>query len=129
MGASSASGLPGILVVSLGYIFLFIGGCIVYLVEKLSSRGGNAFVLFHGMQAMLFAAAYFCCVLVPLIVLDAVLSNTVGVGGFITPIAFLIYLCSICLIIFQSLKFHRDSSVGWKIPFIGNLAAKYSHTA
>ncbi|KAL6055286.1 hypothetical protein QOT17_016824 [Balamuthia mandrillaris] len=127
--AESASGLPGIVVIALGYLFLFWGGLIIWGIEKVSSSGGHQFILFHGRQGMILGATWFVCVIIPLIILDAILGATVHVGGFFWMFGFLGYLVLALVITIKSAPAAKSGHLEWELPWLGKYAKRGTYSS
>jgi uncharacterized membrane protein len=114
--AESTMGIDPRLASGLSYLFGWISGLIIFLVEK-----KNRLVRFHAMQSILYSGAY----TVVVIVLNVAQSTIPGAYGAISCLLGLVGLAFfvgwvICLINgFQGKYF--------KLPYIGDLAEKYAN--
>ena len=116
--ASSGSGLAdnvaGLLVYLIGIL------AIVFLLIEPFNK--NKFVRFHCFQCLFFWAAYIACSIV-LMVLSFVLAMIPVVGGIVAFLLWMaLWLGAVVVWILLMVKAYQNQM--WKLPFIGELAAK-----
>ena len=116
--ASSGSGLTdnvaGLLVYLIGIL------AIVFLLIEPYNK--NKFIRFHCFQCLFFWAAYIACFIV-LMVLSFILGMIPVIGGIIVFLLWMVlWLGAVVVWILLMVKAYQNQM--WKLPFIGELAAK-----
>lgn len=105
---------------ALAYVFGWLSGLIVYFVKKESK-----FARFHAIQSILLSIAGGAILFVVGVVLGIVVIVTGGLGIFLAlPVMALMILVGIVVTVFMIYKAYKG--LEYKLPFIGNLAEKYS---
>jgi uncharacterized membrane protein len=119
----TSTGLPANIAAGIACIFPFIGGLVMFLLER-----RNDFVRFYAIQSMYLAGVYFLAELAvnlsfqvfhhfPLI--GGLLKGVMGLVGFTVTLC---YFAAWAVGIFKSF-----SGVHWEIPYIGKAARRQLH--
>ena len=113
-GSGLADNVAGLLVYLIGIL------AIVFLLIEPFNK--NKFVRFHCFQCLFFWAAYIACFIV-LMVLSFILGMIPVIGGIIAFLLWMaLWLGAVVVWILLMVKAYQNQM--WKLPFIGELAAK-----
>lgn len=109
---------------ALAYVFGWLSGLIVYFVKKESK-----FVRFHAIQSILLSVVggiLATVIMVGLWIVGVILAIfTGGLGMMVIPLGILLLMAA-CVIITVLAAYKAYKGLEYKLPFIGNLAEKYS---
>lgn len=116
---AGASGLTSNVAAALAYILGFITGIIFLVIEPYKN---DRFVRFHAMQSIFYSVACIVFGIAWSILVSILMSFTIWMGAILTPVGLLLSLGFFVFWLF--LMYQAYSNKEFRIPFIGDLAAK-----
>lgn len=113
--ASGGTGLEPNVAALLAYLFLGIGGLIIYLIEK-----DNKFVRFAAMQSIVLGVAVLALNFLYSIILVPIFFSGIGVGLLFSMVSWLIWLGFVVVWIMLMVKAYQNQE--WELPVVGKIA-------
>ncbi|MDD3480836.1 MAG: DUF4870 domain-containing protein [Patescibacteria group bacterium] len=113
--SSGGTGLEPNVAAMLAYLFLGIGGLIIYLIEK-----ENKFVRFAAMQSIVLGVAVLALNFLYSIILVPIFFSGIGVGLLFSMVSWLIWLGFVVVWIMLMVKAYQNQE--WELPVVGKIA-------
>lgn len=114
-GAGGGTGLEPNVAALLAYLFLGIGGLIIYLIEK-----ENKFVRFAAMQSIVLGVTVLAVNFLYSIILVPIFFSGLGIGLLFSMLSWLIWLGFIVVWVMLMVKAYQNQE--WELPVVGKIA-------